>query len=148
MYPGPANGINSPAVRLARELKAWRLRLTGERNVAGRRRKNEEAENKVGAGAPPGLSLRRRVGRAHGLHGGGRVRRLDVWQLPRGCCRPAGTTLDCSIICAQRAARRHLDNGVKRQFSSGWKQVRSARSESTGRVYTRCKWPFRHNDCR
>jgi hypothetical protein len=38
---------NSSAVRLARELKAWRLRLTGEPNVAGRRRKNEEAENKV-----------------------------------------------------------------------------------------------------
>src|SRR6516225_12362438 len=75
MYPGPANGINSPAVRLARELKAWRLRLTGEPNVAGRRRKNEEAENKVGAGAPPGLSLRRRVGRAHGLHVGDGGRR-------------------------------------------------------------------------
>jgi len=38
---------NSPADRLARELKAWRLRLTSEPNVAGRRRKNEETENKL-----------------------------------------------------------------------------------------------------
>jgi hypothetical protein len=38
---------NSSAVRLARELKAWRLRLAGEPNVAGRRRKNEETENKL-----------------------------------------------------------------------------------------------------
>src|SRR5262249_60749896 len=80
--PGPANGINGPAARLVRELKAWRLRLTGERNVAGRRRKNEEAETKVGAGAPPGLSLRRRVGCAHGLHGSGRVSAFGVWFPP------------------------------------------------------------------
>ena len=100
MYPGPANGINSPAVRLARELKAWRLRLTGERNVAGRRRKNEEAENKVGAGAPPRPSLRGRVDRADGLHGSGRLRRLGVW-FPRGQRRPACPTLERSVTSRQ-----------------------------------------------
>ena len=75
--------------------------MTGERNVAGRRRRNEEAENKVGAGAPPRPSLRSRVDRANGLHGSGRLRRLGVW-FPRGQRRPACPTLDRSVklICS------------------------------------------------
>ena len=47
----------------------------------------EESKNKVGAGPPHRRSLRGRVDRAHDLPGGGRVRRLDVWQLPSSLSR-------------------------------------------------------------
>ena len=64
--------------------------------------KNEESKNKVGAGAPYRPSPCRRVGCAHGLHGGGRVRRLDVWQLPR-CLSRARTDHHASSLTREAA---------------------------------------------
>ena len=64
--------------------------------------KNEESKNKVGAGLPHRPSLRGRVDRAHDLHGGGGVRRLDVWQFPR-CLSRARTDHHASSLIREEA---------------------------------------------